>query len=116
MAFIRTTRYQGRRGERVYHALVKNHRDDGGARQRVLIHLGTASTVEDALREAREQLEALEHSHDELTARRRAGREHSKSDLIRSGQMKGKMNKLKERIKACEAHLASTDGALTPPA
>jgi hypothetical protein len=58
VAFVRTKRV----GEHEYRQLVENYREDGHHRQRVLVHLGHADTVEDAIEDARRKLADLEAS------------------------------------------------------
>jgi hypothetical protein len=49
-------------GERRYHQLVENYREDGRHRQRVVAHLGEHDTPEDALESLRLKLDELEAS------------------------------------------------------
>jgi hypothetical protein len=54
-AFVRKKTSRG--GE--YYQLVESHRVDGQPRQRVLVHLGRRSTVDDALREWPKEIDDL---------------------------------------------------------
>jgi hypothetical protein len=56
--FVRTKKV----GEREYHQLVENYRENGKHRQRVVVHLGGHGTVEDALEDARDKLAAMPES------------------------------------------------------
>jgi len=63
--FIRKKRVDGRE----YHQLVENYREDGQVRQRVLAHLGTHATLE----------EAIEHLPGSIDLRRRVLDRYPKS-------------------------------------
>ena len=56
--FVRTKRVDGKE----YHQLVENVRENGKHVQRVVLHLGKHTSVEEALEAAREDLKTLERS------------------------------------------------------
>ncbi len=56
MVFVRATRV----GDKTYYQLAESYRPEGGSpRQRVLLHLGNYSTVEEALKRWPEDIERL---------------------------------------------------------
>ena len=55
MAYVRTKRV----GDREYYQLVESHRVGGQPRQKVLVHLGTHPTVDEALREWPKEIRSL---------------------------------------------------------
>jgi hypothetical protein len=75
-AFVRKKR--SRSGE--YYQLVESHRVEGEPRQRVLLHLGRHSTVENALREWPKEIERLRHLAREARALGTSSREIGFSD------------------------------------
>ncbi len=77
MAFVRTKRVDGNE----YHQLVESYRENGRMRQRVLAHLGKASTLEEAIQDTTKELEKLRAEQQALLDERKGILEELQKEL-----------------------------------
>ncbi len=92
-----------------YHYLVESYREQGKVKQRTLLYLGHAKTVEEALRTAEVDAKRAESTLDYLERKfgSRPFAAAGKSDRLRHNQARRKLASLDRRIEACKRYLAS---------
>ena len=100
MAFLRAKRI----GYKEYRQLLANLRENGGHKQRVRAHLGMHATLEEAIEDMRERVEALEEAGLERQMRRPSAKQRKEYE-DRKQRLEDRKRRLRTRLEKLEAVL-----------
>src|SRR5215218_1886511 len=101
MAFLRVKRI----GYKEYRQLLANLRENGGHKQRVRAHLGMHATLEEAIEDMRERVEALEEAAGLERQMRRPSANQRKEYEDRKQRLEDRKRRLRTRLEKLEAVL-----------